>query len=83
MEGDMVIEVKNSQVNKGIAASKWMKNFECDFYMACGDDWTDEDTFKAMPEGAFTIKVGSTSSSALYRVKDYHEIRSILKSMVS
>lgn len=80
MEGNKVIEVKNSQVNKGYAASRWLKETgdDYDFYMACGDDWTDEDTFKAMPEEAFTIKVGTSSSSAKYRVESHKEIRSIL-----
>lgn len=82
MEGDMVIEVKNSRVNKGIAASQWMKRNKYDFYMACGDDWTDEDTFKAMPAKAYTIKVGSASSAAKYRVENSTQIRDILKSLI-
>lgn len=83
MEGDMVIEVKNSRVNKGVAATEWMKRDSYDFYMACGDDWTDEDTFKAMPEDAYTIKVGSASSAAKYRVEANPQIREILKALIS
>lgn len=77
-EGDMVIEIKNSSVNKGIATASWLKKKNYDFYFACGDDWTDEDTFKAMPEDSFTVKVGVASSAAKYRVKDYHDIRELL-----
>lgn len=77
-EGDMVIEVKNSSVNKGVAAAHWLKGKGYDFYLACGDDWTDEDTFKAMPKEAYTIKVGSASSAAKYRVQSYKDIREIL-----
>lgn len=83
MEGNKVIEIKNSHVSKGHAAVEWLKQGKYDFYMACGDDRTDEDTFKAMPEGAFTIKVGSSSSSANYRVKDYQDIRKLLQSIVN
>lgn len=79
MEGHMVIEVKNSHINKGYAAQDWLKGRSPDFFMACGDDYTDEDTFKAMPANAFTIKVGSSSSSANYRVNDHEEIRHLLK----
>ena len=80
-EGDMVIEIKNSNVNKGIAAASWIKEKDYDFLFACGDDWTDEDTFKAMPEEAFTVKVGSSFSSAKYRVQDYKEIRVLLSEL--
>ncbi len=78
LEGDMVVEIKNSQVNKGKAASQWLSKYKADFIMACGDDWTDEDTFKVMPEEAFTIKVGGLSSAAKYRVENYKNIRSLL-----
>ncbi|MEM9337362.1 MAG: bifunctional alpha,alpha-trehalose-phosphate synthase (UDP-forming)/trehalose-phosphatase [Bacteroidota bacterium] len=81
MEGNKVVEIKNSHVNKGYAAAQWIKNEDYDFYMACGDDWTDEDTFRAMPESAFTIKVGSASSSAKYKVESYQDIRKILKEL--
>lgn len=81
-EGEKVIEVKHSQVNKGTAASSWVKKGEYDFLMACGDDWTDEDTFKAMPENTYTIKVGVSSSAAKYRVESYQDIRKLLSSLV-
>ena len=82
LEGNKVVEIKNSEIDKGRAASVWLNKHESDFVMACGDDWTDEDTFKAMPKDAFSIKVGSTSSAARYRVADYTEIRDILKSLI-
>lgn len=83
MEGNKVIEVKNSLVNKGYAAAKWIENQKFDFYLACGDDRTDEDTFKAMPDEAFTIKVGASSSSANYRVESHDDIRDMLKSLMN
>ena len=79
LEGDMVVEVKNADVNKGRAAQKWISTFENDFALAIGDDWTDEDTFKAMPENAITVKVGSTSSAAKYNVPTFKEVRTFLK----
>ena len=75
----MVVEVKNADVNKGNAAQKWLDSFEHDFVISFGDDWTDEDTFKAMPEDAFTVKVGNTSSAAKYNVPAVKEVRSFLK----
>lgn len=79
LEGDMVVEVKNADVNKGRAAQKWINTYEHDFALAIGDDWTDEDTFKAMPENAITIKVGSTSSAANYNIPTFKEVRGFLK----
>lgn len=81
MEGNKVVEVKNSHVNKGFAAAQWIADHNYDFYLACGDDRTDEDTFKAMPDEAYTVKVGASSSSASYRVESYLDIRKLLSSL--
>ena len=78
LEGSMIIEIKNFEVNKGRAAAKWIKTFPAAFSMAIGDDWTDEDTFKAMPDDAVTIKVGSTFSAAKYNTHSYKEVRKFL-----
>ena len=82
LEGNKVVEIKNSEVDKGKAAKDWLRKYKADFIMACGDDWTDEDTFKVMPPESYTIKVGSTSSAAKFRVTDFQEIRSILESLL-
>lgn len=82
LEGDKVIEIKSSQVNKGKAATLWMQHNKADFYMACGDDWTDEDTFESMPAKAHTIKIGGLSSAAKYRVESYKDIRAFLRLLV-
>ena len=50
--------------------------------MAIGDDWTDEDTFDAMPDGAYTIKVRESTSVAKYHLKSYEEVRKLLKKLV-
>ncbi len=82
LEGDMVVEIKNAQVNKGKAAQQWIKDFPSDYIIAIGDDWTDEDTFKAMPDNALTVKVGSTSSAAKYNLNSPREVRAFLKQLV-
>jgi trehalose 6-phosphate synthase/phosphatase len=81
MEGDKVVEIKNSEVNKGYAAEKWLLKDNYEFVFAVGDDWTDEDTFTAMPEGAITIKVGEISSVAKYRIESYKLVREFLKNL--
>lgn len=82
LEGDMVVEFKSSEVNKGRAARSWLKRYSADFVMAIGDDWTDEDTFKAMPSSAFTIKVGSSQSAAKYSIGSPKEVRALLNSLI-
>ncbi len=81
MEGNKVIEVKSRAVNKGLSAAHWLKNLSYDFVLALGDDRTDEDTFKAMPEYAYTVKVGLGSSQARFNVKSYYEVRKLLKKL--
>jgi len=81
MEGDMVVEIKSAQVNKGRAAQQWIADFPADYIIAIGDDWTDEDTFSTMPDDALTIKVGSTSSIAKYNLNSTKEVRSFLKQL--
>ncbi len=81
LEGDMVVEIKSAQVNKGRAAHQWIEDFPSDYIIAIGDDWTDEDTFRAMPEDALTVKVGSTSSAAKYNLISPQEVRQFLKQL--
>jgi trehalose 6-phosphate synthase/phosphatase len=82
LEGNKVVEIKNLEVNKGKAAAKWLEEAnEKDFILAIGDDWTDEDTFKAMPDSSFTIKVGDRRSAARFSVKDHGVVRKILRQM--
>lgn len=82
MPGNKVIELRNMEVNKGRAALTWLYENKCDFLMAMGDDHTDEDIFKSLPEEAFTIKVGNNLSSAKYFLHDYKEVRSFLLSLL-
>ncbi|MTI30466.1 bifunctional alpha,alpha-trehalose-phosphate synthase (UDP-forming)/trehalose-phosphatase, partial [Xanthovirga aplysinae] len=81
LEGDMVIEIKNSAINKGTAAKKWLRGKGYDFILAFGDDWTDEELFKAMPESSFTVKVGRNNSSAQYSLNSPKEVRKVLHSL--
>tara|TARA_E500000331_G_scaffold344409_1_gene380614 strand:- start:498 stop:2675 length:2178 start_codon:yes stop_codon:yes gene_type:complete len=83
LEGDMIVEIKNSEINKGKAAQKLMEIYpEADFILALGDDFTDEDTFKAMPEEAYTIKVGTSASEAKFSVNSYKEVRKLFNEII-
>lgn len=79
MPGNKVIEFKNIEVNKGKAVLTWLHGNNPDFMIALGDDHTDEDIFKALPAEAYTIKVGSNISAARYYLRNFMEVRDLLK----
>lgn len=83
LEGDHVVEIKDREINKGRTARQWLGQTSHDFVMAIGDDATDEDTFKAMPENGYTIKVGSKTSAARFNVNSYQDVRELLKQMIA
>ena len=78
----MVVEIKNFEVNKGLATKKWIQKYPSNFQLAIGDDWTDEDTFKALPKSAFTIKVGVQNSQARFNVESVEDVRALLLKLV-
>lgn len=82
LEGNKVLEIKRPDINKGRAAMNLMKGLENDFILVIGDDWTDEDTFKAMPKGAYTIRVGYSYTQAIYNIKSFRQVRQLLSRLV-
>lgn len=72
LEGNRVLEIKNSNINKGKAAMHWLSR-EYGFILAAGDDWTDEEMFRVMPESSYTIKVGHSTSLARYNIESCSE----------
>ncbi|MBD2770507.1 trehalose-phosphatase, partial [Hymenobacter sp. BT664] len=83
LEGNKIIEIKNTGINKGAAASRWLSSEQPDFILAVGDDRTDEDTFGAMPPEAYTVKVGGAPRSrARYSSPSSAEIRQLLRSLL-
>lgn len=83
LEGNKVVEIKNAGVNKGKATDLWLNGTDWEFIFAIGDDHTDEDIFKALPDSAFTIKVGLDRSIANYSLPGVKEVRKLLKEMLA
>ena len=81
LSGDKVVEVKNAEVTKGRATMDILHGKNYTFILSIGDDLTDEDTFRALPDDAITIKVGSDVSSARYYLESHKEVRSLLKEL--
>ncbi|QNF35676.1 bifunctional alpha,alpha-trehalose-phosphate synthase (UDP-forming)/trehalose-phosphatase [Adhaeribacter swui] len=79
MEGNKIVEIKNLEVNKGIAATRWLELYPSNFVIAIGDDRTDEDMFRLMPPDSFTIKVGAQRSVAQYHLGSVKDVRNLLR----
>ena len=81
LEGNKVVEIRNAGIDKGKAAGRWLKREDWGFTFAIGDDHTDEDTFLAMPESAYTIKVGLNRTDAKFKVRSVKEAREVLDAL--
>lgn len=79
--GHMVLEVKVSAVNKGIAAKHWLEREDWDFVLGAGDDTTDEDLFAVLPKHGFSVKVGPGKSKARYIVQSPGAFTKLLNSI--
>jgi len=82
LEGNKVIEVKNTAINKGKAVRHWLDLKHWDFILSMGDDWTDEDVFSVLPDDAYSVKVGMGTSKAKYKIHGFKEVRNLLSKMI-
>ncbi len=83
LQGSKVIEVKCASVNKGRAVMNWISGGDFDFILGMGDDWTDEDLFKVLPEGSYSVKVGLGTSNARYYLDSPNDVRQLLKDLLA
>ena len=73
----MMVEIRLANVHKGTATTHWLDD-PYDFILAAGDDLTDEDLFKALPDTAHTIKIGPGESAARERLNNPTELLELL-----
>jgi trehalose 6-phosphate synthase/phosphatase len=78
LEGNKVIEIRNTGVNKGTAGQEWLTQHAPDFILGIGDDWTDEDLFRALPPTAFSVRVGLATTAARYYLTGPATVRRLL-----
>ncbi len=83
IDGNKVLEVRLTGVDKGMTALKVFNHFQPDFALCIGDDTTDEDMFKVLENRAFTIKIGSCSTEANYNIISQAEVLPFLQQMVA
>ncbi len=79
IRGRKIVEVKPLWIHRGTAAERFASpEGPGAFLFAVGDDRTDEDTFEALPETAWTVRVGSERSRARFFVPDSSDVVELL-----
>jgi trehalose 6-phosphate synthase/phosphatase len=74
LRGNKAIEIRHAAINKGIAVQAWMSKTQFDFILAIGDDSTDEDMFAALPQWAYSFRVGARRTRARFRLRSPEEV---------
>ncbi len=82
LQGNKVVEIRCGGVTKGVAAMQFLTSRTFDFILALGDDWTDEELFKVLPDTAYSIKVGMRSSHAKFNLHSYKEVLGLLSELI-
>jgi trehalose 6-phosphate synthase/phosphatase len=78
IDGNKVIEIRISGIDKGAVTKRLIDEDNYDFVLAVGDDKTDEDMFRILPDDAYTIKIGSGHTCAHYHLTDQIEVLRLL-----
>ncbi|MBC8155799.1 MAG: trehalose-phosphatase, partial [Bacteroidetes bacterium] len=81
IQGSKVVEVKPALHSKGTVALSVFGQKPYDFIVSIGDDTTDEDMFRQLPNWAYTMKVGAGISFARYRLARQQDVETLLQYM--
>jgi trehalose 6-phosphate synthase/phosphatase len=82
LAGNRVVEARPLGATKGDAASRWIARSAPEFLFAAGDDATDEDMFRVLPEEAWSVRIGLADSRARYALETPERLRALLESLV-
>lgn len=80
VQGSKVVEIRRAGADKGSALLAWTGHGDYDFILGIGDDTTDEDLFKALPEAAVSIRVGISATHAQYNLRSSADVIELLRS---
>ena len=82
--GDRVLEVRPAGLSKALAADRIAARSSNDaFFVALGDDRTDEDLFAALPERGLCVRIGRGGPTrAALRLNDVEQARAFLRSLL-
>jgi trehalose 6-phosphate phosphatase len=82
IHGKKVVELRPEGHSKGVAVARLARRHPEHTPVYLGDDVTDEDAFRALPEPAVTVKVGEGTSAARYRLLDVESVIAYLKTFL-
>lgn len=84
MDGNKVLEVRQSGSDKGVTALRLLAHFNPDFILSIGDDVTDEDMFKVLNhQHAYTIKIGVGATAARYNIPSQTDVLPFLQQFIT
>ncbi|MDH7480228.1 MAG: trehalose-phosphatase, partial [Syntrophomonadaceae bacterium] len=81
--GEKVLELRPTGVNKGQAVKLLTGRYPHHYPIYVGDDFTDEDAFRALGDRGFTIRVTgiNRATAACWRLKEPEEVLIFLKNL--
>ncbi|MCI0607168.1 bifunctional alpha,alpha-trehalose-phosphate synthase (UDP-forming)/trehalose-phosphatase [bacterium] len=80
--GNKVLEARSTEINKGNVARYFLNSYPCDSILALGDDRTDEDLFRVLPDSAHSIKVGRAPSHAKFNLRSHLDARELIQDLI-
>lgn len=84
LEGNKVIETRCIEANKGFFLNGYLAQesfLEPNTPFAIGDDLTDEEMFAALPKNGISIKVGSLTGNAKFRLESQEKVFPFLEKL--
>jgi trehalose 6-phosphate synthase/phosphatase len=80
--GHKIIEIKPRSISKGAVVGELYASDPADFVLCIGDDYTDEDMFRALPDEAYTVKVGFGDTGARYQLPSVEKVLQLLRNLL-
>ena len=81
MRGNKIVEIKSPLYSKGSEIKRLLAKSDYDFILSMGDDVTDEEMFRELPDNAYSVKVGSSSDLAKYNIPLQTDVISFLRNV--
>lgn len=80
--GKAIVEVSSLQVSKGSAMDRLLGGRDYGLILCAGDDQTDETMFSSSVKNLLSVKVGTGTTAAGYRIRNPGELRSMLRQII-
>lgn len=81
-DGHKIIEIKPKRMNKGVIVTELLAKNNWDFILTIGDDYTDEDMFRALPASAYSINVGMQATNARFQLNSVKDVLDLINSLL-